>query len=205
MNPCKSGKRSFETEHNALATEKSNREKFNNETQYAYQCEECGAYHLTSLAPGEGRTARVNYAEAGNLITGGGRGRKFVLASSIEAKIHELYAKNVNALAISREVSLPYCTVRRVLGIVPKAREGNSPRVPKNIDSIEQRKADLRRQLEMLDAEEKRFREQNELRVVVEGAVTVIKKGHESLHLFDSDVNDLFEKLMDKLTAGAAA
>jgi hypothetical protein len=202
---CKSGKRSFETENDALAVEKSNRERFNTEVQYPYKCEDCTSFHLTSLPPGTGTMGRIDFSRAANGIVRQGQGGKIHVAPSIESKIHELYAKSPNALAVSREVSLPYCVVRRILGLKTIPREGNNPRVPKTIESIEERKAELRRQLASLDDQERQFREQNELKVVVEGAVTVIQKGHESLHLFAADVNALVEKLMDKLTEGAAA
>jgi AraC-like DNA-binding protein len=57
----KTRKKSFLNEVEATAFEKRNREQYGLKLQYAYPCEDCTAWHLTSSPPGNSSIAQVNY------------------------------------------------------------------------------------------------------------------------------------------------
>src|SRR5438067_2302278 len=59
-----SGKRSFSDEAATIAFEERNREQYKNPRQFAYPCEDCDAWHLTSSPPGNATIAKTWFPEA---------------------------------------------------------------------------------------------------------------------------------------------
>lgn len=203
--PCKSNKKCFETENDALAFEKSNREKYNLATQHAYKCDECPAFHLSALPPGTEGMGRINYSNFGRVV--GTRGTKRQdISKEQEAEIVKMRTDGIPVRIISEKTGINMGrlgTFMRENDLVstrgPRTVSAVGSRRPTSIDSIAERKEQLRRQLEALDQQEQDFIRFNMLHVTQEGAVTVIKKGQETLHLFEADVNALMEQLIEKV------
>jgi hypothetical protein len=200
--PCKSSKKHFETENEAIDFEQSNREKYNSARQHTYKCDECSGFHLSALPPGTETMARINYNNFSRVPRTRGRQPQTVSVDQ-EVEIRKLRDEGLSVVKISQKTGIYSCRIKSLLNEPINRRGPNKFTVPKTAATIAQKKESLLQQLEHINREEQRVREMNAIHVNQEGAVTVIKKGFETLHLMDGDLNSLIEALMDKLTEKA--
>jgi hypothetical protein len=66
----KTGKKSFRSEADAVGFEERNRAQYSSPRQFAYACEDCNAWHLTTSPPGNNSIAQMNYEPSAGVKKG---------------------------------------------------------------------------------------------------------------------------------------
>jgi len=131
------GKKAFASRDEAERFESENRKRFPNQSkQYAYRCEECPDYHLTSTPPDAYALQTTNLKrleslatrEAAARATGNRRGR-----GETEAEVKRLWKEGLTDAEIAAQLGISHagvCHHRKKFG-APNNRSRNSPRQAK--------------------------------------------------------------------------
>ena len=101
---CESKKKPFTSEVEAVEFEKWNRETNGYQRQYAYKCEDCPDWHLTSTPPGAATMARTNYSAIANLNPIREKGET-------KAKVRELASQGLKAKEIAERLTISTAAV----------------------------------------------------------------------------------------------
>ena len=196
---CPTNKKPFASREDATQWEEQNRLKYpNNVRQYAYACEECSAYHLSSMphssVPSSSHKLasvmsdrvkspnrkRLTSEQITDMVSMGRNGTP-------RAKLAEMFG--VSSQTVEYHLSKHTNGVSRGLGFPP------------DLDSIRTQMANLQRQMEELQAKERRLREYKEVKLLPcwEGKGLLIQHESNRLALKLEDAGTLAEKLIDFL------
>jgi DNA-binding transcriptional MerR regulator len=195
----KTQKRKFATKQEAEQFEERNRAQRGTAKQYAYACEECDSYHLSSLLPGANghSTITTNYAaiENGKAPTGH-RQRRWTTEDDVK-QMRELRARGLTPAEIAARLDFSQATVNKHLTSTVK-------RQPVSLDIIALKKKELEEQLRKLHEEEQRMIEAKRLKVakLLDGSIQ-IRKEAAFIVLSPDDCTDLYGKLEEILTETA--
>lgn len=194
---CPSKKKSFATEGEAVQFEERNRAQYGSIKQYAYACEDCDSYHLSSLLPGANghSTITTNYAAIENgKVPSGCKQRRWVTDDDVK-QMRELRAQGLNQAQIAARLDFSQMTVSKHLS-------GVGDRQPASLDTIASKKKELEEQLRKLQEEEQRIIEAKRLKVAIlpDNHIS-IRKESQLIVLSPEDCADLCGKLEEILTA----
>lgn len=200
-------KKAFDSQEEAAQWEATNRAKWpGQQEQYAYKCDCCPYWHLTSKA---GRyTSQLSSSEKIGLIA------KAIPDGAITTKrTKKLDGDEIRRL--HREEGLSCADLARRYKVtdaaisyhlhpdrLPKIGRSPAPRVSVSLSSIESKKAELQRELQRLETEEARLLELKALKVAFcwDGRGVVIEKETNKLALPISDAQTLVDKITELLT-----
>lgn len=160
---CTNGKKCFQTEGEAVQFEITNRQKNNWQEQYPYLCDDCGFHHLTSTPTGDGTRSRVNYDEAAKYVVRTRRSAEEML--ELNTKVRDLTAQGYNTKAIAEQLDISE-------GQVYALRNGKAGGLNKTVAGIEQKQlsiqeriAELQRELELEERRKQLMIEMRQLKV----------------------------------------
>ena len=200
-------KKAFDSEEEATQWEANNRAKWpGQQEQYAYKCDSCPYWHLTSKA---GRyTPQLSSSEKIGLIakaipddaTTSRRTKK--LDGDEIRRLHREEGLSCADLARRYKVTDAAISYHLHPDRLPKTGRPPAPRVSLSLSSIENKKAELQLELQRLEAEETRLRELKALKVAFcwDGSGIVIEKETNKLALPISDAQTLIDKITELLT-----
>jgi predicted transcriptional regulator len=203
------GKRSFTTKLEAEQFEGENRIRFGE--QYAYKCEQCPAYHLTSkprdaVAIGQSNLKRLEplaSAEASPKSSANRRGR-----GETEAEVKKLWEQGLSDAEIASQLGISSTAVvyhRKKFGAANKQGERTSPRLktPLTLAELDEQKrlAEQEFQEKLLVFEQRRQQIEAATRLTVaecdDGKSVYIRFGHHSHLVIPKDkVPELTDSLM---------
>jgi len=190
---CVSKKKPFATEEDAVAFEKRSRETNQFPRQWAYKCDDCPDWHLTSTAPGAPTIARTNYAAIANSAAR-------VPHGETKAKVKELFNRGVTRTQIAEQLNISYQSVCAHLR-EDKSKESSPPVV--TLENLAVKEKQLEAELQRVQQERQRLIELRALKVVLcwEGKGILISKEGDRLALSLDDCTDLVTKLEEILTS----
>src|SRR5215467_26326 len=210
---CPTSKKEFASRVQAERFEADNRKLFPNQgRQYAYKCEQCPAYHLTSKPLDAFAIGQTNLKRLENLATSdsspkvsrfrGGRGET-------EAEVKRLWKEGLTDAEIATQLGISHagvCHHRKKFGAANSRISRNSPRqakAPLTLAEYDERKRVLERdyqaQLLALEQHKQRLEEASRLTVAEceEGKSVYIKFGHHAHLVIPKDkVPELTNSLM---------
>ena len=203
---CPTGKKPHATQADAVQFELENQKRFpDQERQYPYLCEQCGAHHLTSTPTGDTTLARVNYEEAA-LYNVTKQRRTVEEQIELQRKVIEMTQQGVPAKIIADRLDIDQATVY-------KLRAGRTVGGLKNtVEGIEAKQLSLKEQMAaiqaQIDAEEQRKKmiiEMRQLKVQWHEDETgermlVITQDQNRFTLVADDALKLFELLQERLS-----
>lgn len=208
------GKKSFATTLEAEQFEAENRRLFPNQSrQYAYKCEQCPMYHLTSKPPDAYALQKTNLKRLENLATletspAGSVNRRG--RGETEAEVKRLWEQGLSDAEIVRQIGISHagvCHHRKKFGAANKRGEINSsqrqPKPPLTLLEYDEQKRVLEQeyQSKLLTLEQHKQRLEESTRLTVseceEGESLFIKFGHnEHLVIPKNKVPELTDSLM---------
>jgi DNA-binding CsgD family transcriptional regulator len=207
---CKTGKKCFQTNGEAVQFEIQNRQKFGDPPQYTYLCEDCGFHHLSHLPPGEPRRAKVDYDEAAKYAVRTRRTPDEQL--ELRDRIMELTDQGKTSQQIADELKVSVTTVynlrsARLTGALAKTVEGIEIRQK----TIQEQIAELQAQLQAEERKKKEIIEAKQLKVqwseIPSGRGTerilVITQNEERFPLVPEEAMKLAELLRERLDEAA--
>jgi hypothetical protein len=211
---CPRDKKPFVTQLEAAQFEAENRKRFPNQgKQYAYKCEECAAYHLTSNLSDAYALQKTNLKRLESLATAGAsaratpnrRGR-----GETEAEVKRLWEQGLSDAEIATQIGITHAGAshhRKKFGAANKRGERNlhlsQPKAPLTLAEYDERKRVLERdyqaQLLALEQHKQRLEEASRLTVAEceEGKSVYIRFGHHAHLVIPKDkVPELTNSLM---------
>jgi hypothetical protein len=206
---CPSQKKVFLSETEAIVWEQQNRAKYNTPKQYAYKCEDCPKWHLTSKMPGSVgiASASSSLGRAALMAPPFRKGRGRPSAAEIQdrrAKVAHLHSEGKAYAEIARSLGWNEQTIANDLHVI---KHGSTLKVtkptskPLTLDLIASQKQALEAQLKVLAAEEQRLIEAKALKTMLcwDGKGILIQKEGNRLALSLEDCVRLVGKLGDLL------
>lgn len=200
-------KKAFNSEEEAVQWEATNRAKWEGqEEQYAYKCDSCPYWHLTSKT---GRyTPQLSSSEKIGLIAkaipndAATSKRTKRLDGDEIRRLHREEGLSCSDLARRYKVTVAAISYHLHPDRLPRVGRPPAPRVFLSLPTIEGKKAELQRELQRLEAEEARLRELKAVKVAFcwDGSGVVIEKETNKLALPISDAQTLIDKLTELLT-----
>jgi len=191
----KTDKRSFKAKLDAEKFEEENRTKYGNAHQYAYACEECPDWHLTSKPPGTDSMAKSHLGDTAPPP----RSTDHTGPKGIDtAEVVQLKASGLTYQQIANRLDVSVPTV----GYHLKKANGaalvtpTSVRQSKHVISLEgifEEEERLQAQLERVRLEKERLLEATRMKVEAFGDKFVIKKNGEQVTLTSEDVVALID------------
>jgi hypothetical protein len=211
---CPRDKKPFVTQLEAAQFEAENRKRFPNQgKQYAYKCEECPAYHLTSKPPDAYALQKTNLKRLESLATAGAsaratpnrRGR-----GETEAEVKRLWEQGLSDAEIATQIGITHAGAshhRKKFGAANKRGERNlhlsQPKAPVTIPEYDEQKRLLDEEYQSkpnaLEQHKRRLEEANKLTVSEcgEGKSVFIGFGHHERMVVPKDkVTELTNSLM---------
>lgn len=177
----KTGKRSFETEQQALEFEERNREQYGNPHQYAYACEDCPSWHLSSSPPGNNRIAQVRLPvalETSTSLTGVGHKQGIETAEVLRLRESGLTMQQIADRLHVSVATVSYHLRKDSKDVATPATVSKTGH--QDLDVVE---AELLRQLEEIQKKKKLMEEAKRLRVekVNPNSIRIAKEGEAAI------------------------
>lgn len=194
-------KRKFATREEAEQFEEKNRAQYGNPKQYAYACNDCDSYHLSSLLPGVNghSTTTTSYAAIENGKAPSVQKQRRWSTEEDVKQMRELRALGLTSAKIAVRLGFSEATVKKHLTSTGK-------REPVSLDTIALKKKELEEQMRKLQDEEQRIIEAKQLKVAkLPDGLIQIRKETAFIVLSSDDCKDLCGKLEEILTATAVA
>jgi len=189
--PCRSQKKSFATEQEAVSFEAKRRATYGGIRQQAYLCEDCGSYHLSSLPPGAGNV--TNYKSIENAAAFEKRRR--VTDDDVRQMV-ALRKQGLDDTEIADRLEFSETTVSKHL-----KRQTEAPKLQRpTVDSLSSEEKNLEAKLNRVREEKQRLIELNAVKVakLVDDQVS-IRRGLQSILLSVDDALDMTIKLTEVL------
>ena len=189
--PCRSQKKSFATEQEAVSFEAKRRATYGGIRQQAYLCEDCGSYHLSSLPPGAGNV--TNYKSIENAAAFEKRRR--VTDDDVRQMV-ALRKQGLDDTEIADRLEFSETTVSKHL-----KRQTEAPKLQRpTVDSLSSEEKNLEAKLNRVREEKQRLIELNAVKVakLVDDQVS-IRRGLQSILLSVDDALDVTIKLTEVL------
>ena len=197
---CKTGKKCFETEQEAIDFELKSREIHGGIRQCSYLCENCSSYHLTCSTP-DSRNATANYSKLENSAP---QKRKWTRCRALsEEEKNQIFEKYRKGGVTFSQLAFEFGTSA---GNVYKAYHARNakPQVV-TIDSLSTKRRQLEEELARLQSEIERRAESARLKVnPIDGGRIQIKKEHQVIVLSVDDCVSLTLELEDLLAKKAS-
>lgn len=192
--PCKTQKKYFATEQDAVSFEAKNRATYGGVRQYAYVCEECDSYHLSALPPDA--RAVTNYSKIENSRSTGDVGKWRRITEQDKQQIIGLRKRGLTFAEIAERVGTSTATVSKHL----KQYEDAAKFRPATIDSLSSEEKQLEEKLQRLRQEKLRLVELNAVKVAkpADGQVS-IRKGTQFMTVSSDDALEVIVKLNEVL------
>ena len=189
----KHGKKSFLTEAAAVDFEEKATLQYNNLQQYAYACEDCNAWHLTTTPPGVNSMAKSHLGQ-------------LPLPSDVSGEeLHRLKDSGLNAKDLAARFGLTEQTVYNRIA-KHRMRAGVPSTVKRQAVTLEQvslKRIELQRQLEESQRElqsmeqvEQRLREEQRMKYEVTADTITIRKKHEQITITMQELSTLVDGVM---------
>lgn len=205
--PCT--KKYFGSEQDAVSFEKSNRVKNGFQEQFAYKCENCSGWHLSSVQQSkQSDVSQVNYSRMGVAIPQRRTRRSEAEREALRAEILRLRGNGLAPKEIAAKLGEEMSNVYFYLRDPAAKHTSHAPIV--DLDSIQSEEEKLEAQLNALRSKKQQFIELKKLKVnwytnngsVTPGKVIEVRKEGERMVMTVETATELIEKLTDLLTAG---
>jgi len=209
---CPRGKKPFGSREEAEQFEAENRKRFPNQgTQYAYECPDCPAFHLTSKPPeayamGPSNLKRLEALATDDSVKASAKQRP---RGETEASVRRLWEQGMSDSSIASQLGITHAAVayhRKKFASENNKTVSVSSRQPKSpltLSELEERKVKLEReyqaQLQELERQKERLAEASKLTVCEcqDGKALFIKFGHaERMSVPKDKVAELTDSLM---------
>jgi hypothetical protein len=201
---CSTKKRFFISQSEAVQFEAQNRKTYNFAKQFAYKCESCIGWHLTSIPPDAYTLAKSHIYEGSKAsaiqrLTGTSKRDR-------DQKMLDLYTAGKKRHQIAEETGYTYQTVCAILRSFDdhSARAAAKSQSLSTLDEIAEKKKTLLAELDRLTQTERQIIERKALKLLPcrDGAAILIEKEGNRLALALPDCKELVEKLAAMLAEG---
>lgn len=189
--PCRSQKKSFATEQEAVSFEAKRRATYGGIKQHAYLCEDCGSYHLSGLSPDAGNV--TNYKRIEN--SAAFEKRRRVTDDDVRQMV-AFRKQGLDDAQIAERLEFSETTVSKHL-----KRQTEAPKLQQpTVDSLSSEEKHLEAKLNRVREEKQRLIELNAVKVakLVDDQVS-IRRGLQSILLSVDDALDMTIKLTEVL------
>ena len=211
---CPTKKKFFTSRDEAETFEAKNRAQYNLNHQYAYACDKCNGFHLSSLPPDANA---INANRAPHSL------ERAALTDPIgvrNMRIKELFHTGISYREIAEKLGYSLGTVGTAINDMQKNGElpykfaahqrekmGRTtavcqPKIPVTIDAIAEQRAALEKQLQELTVREHQMRE-IKLASCWDGKGILITQNQERMGIRREDAETLIDKLTEFLTSGS--
>lgn len=213
--PCPTGKKPFASREEAERFETENRRRFPNQSkQYAYKCELCPAYHLTSKPPNAfaiGQTSLRRLESLATVETSRNTSANRRERGETEAEVKRLWEQRLSDSEIASQLGITPAAAhyhRKEFGAANSQANGNSPfresKPPRTMSEYEEQKRLLDEEYQSkrtkLEQHKEQLVEATKLKVseCQEGKALFIRFGlHEHMELPKDKAEELATSLMD--------
>lgn len=193
--PCRSQKKPFATEQEAVSFEAKRRATYGGTSQYAYLCEDCDSYHLSSLPPGAGNVTNYKRIENGRPAAAAFEKRRRVTDDDVRQMV-ALRKQGLDDTRIAERLEFSETTVSKHL-----KRQTEAPKLQQpTVNSLSSEEKHLEAKLNRVREEKQRLIELNAVKVakLVDDQVS-IRRGLQSILLSVDDALDVTIKLTEVL------
>lgn len=193
--PCRSRKKSFASEQEAVSFESKRRATYGGVKQYAYLCEDCDSYHLSALPP-DARNAVANYAKIENGRPATAFEKRRRVTDDDARQMVALRKQGLDEKQIAERLEFSKATVSKHL-----KHQTEAPKLqPPTIESLSSEEKQLEAKLNLIREEKQRMIEVNAVKVakLVDDHIS-IRRGLQSVLLTVEDALDVTIKLNEVL------
>lgn len=193
--PCRSQKKTFATEQEAVSFEAKRRATYGGVKQYPYLCEDCDSYHLSALPP-DARNTVTNYGKIENGRPSTAFEKRRRVTDDDVRQMVALRKQGLDTKQIAERLEFSEATVSKHL-----KRQTETPRFqPPTIESLSSEEKQLEAKLNRIREEKQRMIEVNAVRVakLVDDQIS-IRRGLQSVLLTVDDALDVTIKLNEVL------
>ncbi|HEY4740395.1 MAG TPA: helix-turn-helix domain-containing protein [Candidatus Acidoferrales bacterium] len=192
--PCRSQKKRFATEQEAVGFEAKGRATYGGIRQHAYLCEDCGSYHLSCLSPDARNVTDYKRIENGRPAAAFEKRRR-VTDDDVRQMV-ALRKQGLDNTQIAERLNFSDTTVSKHLKRQAEAPKFQQP----TVDSLSSEEKHLEAKLNRVREEKQRLIELNAVKVarLVDDQVS-IRRGLQSILLTVDDALDVTIKLTEVL------